>query len=242
MCNTAGNIFRNRDMGLLYLWPHETCDDILYKVENQYARNLISLLLSSEPSARIRPSKIKQRAFILNEIRARQFNCDGSQFDVYISVRAAADLEHALKIREVLVSKGLKVWLDERPVDTSNWLSSFMDGLIHSHNVLCILSRGSINSERKEGFNFCTLDLKSELDPLFLEWLMILELFNRKWISSIYPVMIGDLDCCENEGTSTVQYGDYVKTNCHPLKCRNTHVLSVEIEFRQILKSKVLFR
>ena len=89
---------------------------------------------------------------------------------------------------------------------------------------LPILSREAINSSSVEKQNFTLLSRSSNCDNVLLEYRLALELVERGFLESVYPLLVGDI---VTDGDKE-SYSDYFLTDCHP-KCTN-HVIVDSVE------------
>jgi serine/threonine protein kinase len=79
------------------------------KIPNREAQNLVSQLLSRDPSKRPSMDRALQHPFITLHSNVRLAG-EAPQFDVFLSYRVASDSEHVKMLYEELTEMGVKVW------------------------------------------------------------------------------------------------------------------------------------
>ena len=118
-----------------------------------------------------------------------------SHYHVFISYRVQTEKKLAKAIFDklsgmTLVESGqkLRVYLDsERLEDGERWDSGFMDGLSASWIVVPILSSGSLGP-------MADLAGSESCDNCLLEWIAALELFGRRGVKAVMPIIACDED------------------------------------------------
>ena len=96
----------------LYFFPNNFKIRKLREIADTQARNLVSQLLTKDPSKRPSLSQIKAHPFFTGGKVARLAG-EAAVFDVFISYRVQSDLALARTIYDKLVAGGRKVWLDK---------------------------------------------------------------------------------------------------------------------------------
>jgi hypothetical protein len=175
------------------------------------ARNLVSQLLSKDPSRRPLMDQVLDHPFLSGRSAPRLLGQD-AEFDVFISYRVRSDGDIAKLIYERLTESGVKVWWDQKCLKPGeSWEEGFCNGLLKSKIFLPILSRGGINDAEYPKCNFSMLRSDSPCDNVLLEHQLALELYARGLVEKIFPIMVGD---CSDK--TACQYGNYFKDGCDP--------------------------
>jgi len=228
--NDEDNITDKENLRLLCEWTSATKKKKLAKIaDNVLARNLVSQLLSKEPSRR--PATIGHvlaHPFFTGHIAGR-LPGEEAEFDVFLSYRWFANDDVVEKMYALLVSKGLKVWWDKRCLKHGvSWEEGFCDGLIKSRCFVPIVSRAAIKSQ------FESLVESSDCDNVLLEHRLALELAQRGLVVRIFPLMIGDVDA------ATGAYSHYFRSGCAPSPAASCVVASVEKKLVEHLERQAL--
>jgi serine/threonine protein kinase len=219
------------ELAEVYNWTEATKEEHLSSIKDKYARNLLSLLLSPEPSKRISPERVLAHPFISGKSPERLIG-EEAKYDVFLSYRVDSDLDHVLLIYNALRNLELKVWLDKYCLLPGQpWEDGFCDGLINSSCFVCLISRGAINHPTKTWQNFSNMEAGSRVDNVLLEWRLALELRDRYLIEGIFPIFIGD--AAVNE--AGIQYSDYFRSGCHPKPLPDCAIASVEAKLKEHL-------
>jgi len=196
------------NMKLLHEWTPEFKDTKLAKVKDNYARNLISQLLTRDPSDRPTAARALAHPFLSNKTTARMPG-EEAQYDVFLSYRVRSDADRVALLYSMLLDRGLKVWWDRVCLEPGvPWEEGFCDGLVQSKAFVPILSLDAIHHPEIAWQNFANLRPDSKVDNVFLEHRLALELRNLKLIEKIYPVMVGEV-IEKDETTGEVVYGRY---------------------------------
>jgi serine/threonine protein kinase len=243
----------NAEMNLAHYWLEATKEEKLSTVTDKYARNLLSLLLSRDPSKRPSPDRVLNHPFLSNKRPERMVGED-PKFDVFISYRVASDSAHATMVHDALIklkvddetdesgTRPIRVWLDKHCLLPGQpWEEGFCDGLVNSACFVCLLSRNGINHPEKAWQNFSKLEEGSRCDNVLLEWRLALELRDRHLIEGVFPVLIGDKQMQQvatDGGTGVserVKYTNYFPTGCHPSDIPDIAIGSVESKVREHL-------
>lgn len=220
-------------MKLLYEWPEEFKSRRLAKVTDKYARNLISQLLIKDRMARITSARVLAHPFLSNKSTARMPG-EEAHYDVFLSYRVASDAKHVEILYNMLLDRGLRVWWDKVCLEAGvPWEEGFCDGLVQSRAFVPLISREAIHHPDKPWQDFAQLKADSNVDNVFLEHRLALELRHLRLIEKIYPVMIGDSeDVKTEEGVSDEKvYTRYFRSS-EPAK---NHVAAVEAKVREHL-------
>jgi serine/threonine protein kinase len=223
--NVDGNVDR-RGARLIHDWAVAPSyrNEKLAAIEDKYARNLVSLLLSSEPSKRPDALRVLSHPFLTGQTPSRMVGED-PEFDVFISYRVASDSHLAQHFYECLQRLELRVWLDKFCLEPGQpWEEGFCRGLVSSSCFVCLISKDAINNNNSANCNFPTLTPASACDNVLLEWRLALELRARNMIEGIFPVFVGPAD----KADSGFSYQDYFLSGCHPKSIPDITVASVE--------------
>lgn len=227
------NVGCDADLRSLMEWSIQTKDHTLSVVKDKLARNLISLLLSKDPSKRLSCSHILSHPFLTGKSPGR-LQGETPKYDVFLSYRVSSDSDHVKRLHDMLEATGLKVWWDKKCLLPGQpWEEGFCAGLADAGHFVCLLSRGGINSDTKPWENFTKLEAGSRCDNVLLEWRLALELKRRGMIEGVFPVMIGD--SVEDMETHSVSYTHYFGSGCHPSKLPTIAVTSVETKLLEHL-------
>lgn len=234
--NRSDNISEEEDMEKIKNWNLNTLkQQKLGKVGNKYAKNLLSILLSSEPSSRLNTKAILNHPFITGNRATTRLRGDVPKFDVFLSYRVDSDYDHARKVYEELKRRDLNVWWDKESLPAGrNWEQGFCSGLFNSATFVCLVSREAVNSAAVERRNVTKLESNSQCDNVILEWRLAQELFDMGMLNGIYPLLIGDKD------PTTSEYSDYFKSGCNPTFSTNVVVDSIEGKLREHLEREGL--
>jgi serine/threonine protein kinase len=104
-----------KDADSLYVleeWTDSVKDQKMSKIENPLARNLASLMLMKDPSARATLPRVLSHPFVTGVGCARLYG-EKPDFDVFISYRVNSDAHHAQMLYDLLIARGLTVWWDK---------------------------------------------------------------------------------------------------------------------------------
>jgi serine/threonine protein kinase len=159
-CDYDGNVALEADLRALADWSDEVKHENLARIPNRYARNLVSLLLTKDPTKRPSMERVLAHPFITGA-KATRLQGDPAEFDVFISYRVASDGEYAKVLYEKLTAAGVKVWFDQTClVPGESWEQGFCRGLVKSRIFLPILSKGAINHDVLPRQNFAALQVR----------------------------------------------------------------------------------
>jgi serine/threonine protein kinase len=103
-------------MGILQEFAEEFKYRRLDKISDLIARNLVSQMLTRDPTKRPSMSQILAHPFLSgNNIRTRQLGA-APEYDVFICYQSSSsyDSEHAKVIHDALVAAGVNVWWDKK--------------------------------------------------------------------------------------------------------------------------------
>jgi serine/threonine protein kinase len=81
----------------------------MMKIDDLYARNLVSEMLTKDPLRRPTVEKILSHPFMTGQKAARMIG-EEAQYDVFISYRVASDAINAERLYQILTAKGFRVW------------------------------------------------------------------------------------------------------------------------------------
>lgn len=183
--NLPNDKTRPDNLFVLAEWTNEVKDNKLSVIEDPIARNLLSLILVSDPSKRLSLEQILAHPY-LSGAKVDRLLGQSAEFHVFISYRVSSDQEIARFLFEKLTSRGVKVWWDVKCLkDGENWEAGFCRGLINSAVFVCVLSRKALE-------NFKNLEQGSKCDNVLLEHHLALELLQRGLLQKIFPLAVAD--------------------------------------------------
>jgi serine/threonine protein kinase len=219
----------------IFSWTHSLKAAKLSNVEHRYARNLLSLLLSKNPSIRPSAERVLMHPFISGQHSVR-LQGEMPEYDLFLSYRVAADAALVELLYHALTALGLKVWWDKVGLLPGQpWEEGFCSGLVNSSCFVCLLSNNAILNTTKPQYNITTFQTDSKCDNVVLEWRLALELRERGMIEGIFPIMIGNRE--------TTPDGKIVHTGgCHPSQqpLPECTVYSIEEKLRDHLEKQGL--
>ena len=190
--NDEGNIDQKQLLAL-YEWSDELKQEKLAKVQEPNARNLLSRLLSNDPTRPPSAEKVLAHPFLSGKTAARMVG-EEPKYDYFLSYRVTSDAAHAQALYDKLTGKGFSVYLDSKClVSGQDWEEGFVDGVMNSRIFIPILSKDAINNDARTWQNFSKLTEDSVCDNVYLEHRLALELKDMGLIEAIYPVMVGKL-------------------------------------------------
>jgi serine/threonine protein kinase len=196
----------------IFSWTPSMKAAKLSNVTHRYARNLLSLLLSKDPSLRPSAERVLMHPFITGQQSVR-LQGEAPEFDVFISYRVATDGACAELIYTTLTGLGLKVWWDKVSLLPGQpWDEGFCSGLINSSCFVCLLSNAAIFNSAKPQNNINMLRRDSHCDNVVLEWRLALEMRARGMIEGIFPILIADKE--PTPAGKSIHSGG----GCHPNK------------------------
>jgi serine/threonine protein kinase len=209
----------------LNLWSNEFKRKKLAKVSDPYARHLLSQLLQKDPTRRPMTKRVLAHPFLTGK-KAQRLVGEKAEYDVFISYRVFADVDHAERLYHLLTAKGLKVWWDRVALQPGvPWEEGFCEGLMKCKSFVPLLSRAAVKG-------FQDLNEHSRCDNVLLEFRMAQELRAAGFIEKIFPVMIGDRETFEVDNEVFHVYNDYLQSGCHPSSVPSCPVISVENKLR----------
>lgn len=180
------------NLWVLHEWSDSIKNNKLSRVVDNQARNLLSQMLTKDPTKRPTLDRILHHPFLSGKKTARMSG-EVPEYDVFISYRVASDSSHAEILYNMLTDEGLKVFWDKKCLKSGeDWKQGFCEGLIRSQHFVCILSKLAINHPEKPWNNFWKLDETSACDNVYLEHRLALELHELGFVDKIFPVMIGE--------------------------------------------------
>ena len=209
----------------LYRFKNDYKQKKLSKITDMTARNLVSQMLTKDPTKRPTIDQILDHPFLSGKKVSRMVG-EEAAFDVFISYRVKADLQIAVDLYNALTQQGVKVWLDRECLSPGvAWEVGFVDGLLSSRVFMPIVSRDAINHPSDASQRISSLSEESDCDNLLMEWRLALELHTRGLIDKVYPLFVGT-KMQEDDGTVTVS--NYFRDNCQPVFDRSVIVSSIE--------------
>jgi serine/threonine protein kinase/Leucine-rich repeat (LRR) protein len=234
-CSFEGSVDKEQAKNIK-LWTNEFKEEKLSLVDNKYARNLLSLMLSKDPAKRPDAEHILTHPFLSGK-RPGRLQGEEPQFDVFLSYRVASDSDHVKMVYEKLTALGLRVWWDAKCLEPGQpWEEGFCNGLANSSCFVCLLSKGAIFDEHKHACNITKLEPTSRCDNVVLEWRLALDLRARGMIEGVFPIFIGNKIVNENDvQQSTVTYSNFFSTGCHPNPLPSVVVNSIETKLGEHL-------
>ena len=142
------------NMKTLYEWSDDTKAKKLDQITDASARNLLSFMLVKKPEERCTLQRIKVHQFYTN-MKEGEANLPGSkewrdkeEHQYFVSYRVDADLKHARLLTDELNKRNFKVFLDkDNLIVGDTWKEQFLEGMMRSRNVICLISRGAINNK-----------------------------------------------------------------------------------------------
>jgi hypothetical protein len=138
---------------------------------------------------------------------------------VFLGYRVASDADLVGELYYRLKSEGVDVWWDNLCLpDGQPWEQSFADGLCSSDVFVPVLSKAALAP-------FAQLTAASACDNVLLEQQLALELYSRKDLRAIYPVLVGELKHLSDQDGDL--YSDFFKTGGVPA-CPDEVVKAVE--------------
>jgi hypothetical protein len=202
---------------------------MIEQVQDNKARNLVSLLLKRDPGDRLRTRRILTHPFITNAALTRQV----VETNVFISYRVASDFKHAEAVYNKLTAAGITVWWDRKGLEVGeDWEEGFVEGLTSSTIFLCLMSQNALFDKNNSRQRIDLLEAGSYCDNVLLEWRIALELKEMGLLSKICPVLIGN---CE-DGTDA--YDNYLHHSRPVLP--DVVVSSIESKLRQHFQKQKL--
>ena len=195
---------------ILSQWTSAIKEAKLSKITNVLARNLVSQMLTKDPKKRPTLTRVLSHPFLSNKTVTRLVG-ESPSYDIFLSYRVASDSNHVKMLYDLLTSKGLKVWWDQKCLEPGvPWKEGFCAGLVSSRTFVCLLSRLAANDPNNIKQNYSLLKTDSPTDNCLLEQRLALELRELGLIEKIFPVFIGDRD--EHTG----EYSDFFRSGCLP--------------------------
>ena len=135
-------------------WYDDFKDSKLAVVHDNYARNLLSLLLQRDPSRRLTPDQVLHHPFV-SGAEPERLQGEAATWDVFLSYRVDSDSTHVKLFYDALTALGLTVWWDKQCLLPGQpWEEGFCNGLMKSCCFVCLLSRNAINHPDKPWQNF----------------------------------------------------------------------------------------
>jgi len=239
--NDSGNI-DTENMWKLYWWSDKFKRERLLKISNIQARNLVSRMLSKNPSHRPDTARVLAHPFLSGKKATRMVG-EQSEFDVFLSYRVASDFKLVETLYDMLTSLDLRVWWDKRCLEAGQeWEEGFCKGLVKSAVFVALISKQGMFNMNTSRMNFSSLSAESECDNVFLEHRMALELKHMGLLEAIYPIMIGDsLHSCMTE-KDNINFSSHVfsRFSVRNIRFSDEAVLSVEEKLREHLDKQGL--
>jgi len=173
---------------LLYEWHDNTKQDKMAKIKHPGARNLVSRLLSKNPSKRPEAAQLLQHPFVRGHQAHRMVGQEAvGMFDAFVSYRVATDQKHAQGMFDKLTGLGCKVFLDSRCLhDGQQWQREFCEAVMSCRVFMPLISEDGHSP-------FTKLQKSSPCDNVLLELRLALELKEMGMIDAIFPVFVGDI-------------------------------------------------
>jgi serine/threonine protein kinase len=173
------------DLEVLHEWSDVFTRQKMQKITQSLPRNLVSRILTKDPAKRPSLSAILAHPFLSGRPIVRLVG-EAAMFDVFISYRKDTDSEHARYLRELLMAKGWRVWLDQNELPhAGTWESEMVNGIAKSKVFVTLISDGSLVKLRN-------LSPHSDVDNYFLEMQLALELKTMGLIDTVFPVFVGE--------------------------------------------------
>jgi serine/threonine protein kinase len=236
--NGSDNIIED-ELEKLYYWDKiSSAEDLKKKllkpskINDRYRLNLLEQLLSDISfRSKFSIDYILSHSYFNNLIPAVRLPGEEANFDCFLSYRVIPgfDADYSYQLYQSLLLINLTPWYDKECIKIGeHWEKSFCHGLIQSKHFIPIISRRSI---QKQFSSFHGNEIS--IDNVLLEFYLALELKERKLISRICPIFIGDYD--ENEQ----YFSDYFASNCLP-NCPNVVIKALEKKVTSILEEYCL--
>jgi serine/threonine protein kinase len=189
--SVEGNVDRSTAANIC-AWTNDLKEQKLALVQDRLAKNLLSLLLSKDPSLRPSADHVLSHPFLSGQ-RAARMQGEAPEYDVFLSYRVFSDSQQVELLYKQLTALGLNVWWDKNCLlPGQKWEEGFCNGLINSSCFVCLISKDGIFNPDRNNCNFTKLTAKSVCDNVLLEWRFALDLRERNMISGIFPVFIGE--------------------------------------------------
>jgi serine/threonine protein kinase len=187
-----GNVIQKSDLEALLEWKDDVKLLKLSAVKDLYARNLISLLLTKDPSKRITMEKVLVHPFLNPGMRPARLEGDPPEYDVFISYRVLTDSYLAEALYNELTARGLSVFWDKMCLqDGELWEDGFCRGSVKSRIFLPIFSKDAMRNQSLPRLNWENLQPTSAVDNVLLEHRLAIEMMSRGLLEKIYPVFAG---------------------------------------------------
>lgn len=187
-----GNVIQKSDLEALLEWKDDTKLLKLSAVKDLYARNLISLLLTKDPSKRLTMAKVLAHPFLNPGMRPARLEGDPPEYDVFISYRVLTDSDLAEALYNELTSHGLTVFWDKKCLqDGELWEDGFCRGIVKSRIFLPIFSKDAMRNQVLPRLNWENFQPSSSVDNVLLEHRLAIEMMSRGLLEKIYPVFAG---------------------------------------------------
>lgn len=176
----------------------------LERIENQKARDLLSILLVKDPQGRTDVGHIFSHSFFTDNRALSNVLNHVEQFDVFLSYRNFSDYAIADIIYKFLVSEGFSVFFDKLYNPNMTYYENMSYGLKNSRIFIPLVSRQAI-------VNFAQITTNSPVDSILIEYRLALEYKASDIIQGIVPVFIGDIDW------NTGILGNFFEQKCFPV-------------------------
>ena len=152
---------------------------------------------------------------------------EAMRYDVFLSYRVAADAKlveslydklKAMEVKAGNTSRMLRVFWDKVClVAGEDFETGFARALCNSRVVVIVMSRSAYQ-------NIFSLKESSQCDNFILEHILTMELVDRKRLSAVLPVFVGDLKSCEGVGSL---YTNFFQSGCLPKDVPDVVVSSI---------------
>ena len=185
------NIVQYDDLKCLEIWSDTTKNMKLDLIDDNYAKNLLSLLLHKDPSKRLTIDKVLLHPF-LSGTKPSRLEGDPAEFDVFISYRVNSELQIAELLYNALIKCGLRVFWDKKSLKNGElWREGFCKGLIRSSIFVPLFSKDAMNHPTMRTNNWEQLKSDSNCDNVLLEHRLAIEMKSRGLLDKIFPIFIG---------------------------------------------------
>jgi serine/threonine protein kinase len=229
--NISENIDDDDSKWSLAEWSDEIKEQKLRKIAVNEARNLVSQMLSKDPKHRPTIARVLQHPF-LTKLKVARLQGEEAEHDIFLSYRVASDAKYADRLYHELKACGFKVWMDAYSLVVGEpWKEGFCKAIVNCKNVVCILSRGAINSPDNPACNYGKLESTSKCDNVLLEQTLACELHGLGIVEKIHPILIGDLN-------GSV-FSDFFLSGCCP-QAPDVRVVSVEKDVQYVMQQQAL--
>lgn len=230
-CDKSDNFCLGSDgdanMQALFSWGDEIKMQKLSRISDPIAANLISQMLTRDPTKRPTLERVLAHPFLSGRDKVVRLVGQRSIYDVFLACHKSIDRQIVEAIYNVLTERGLSVWVCNElsgPIRSSE--DESCKALLNSSSFVCLL----------DGFQrFEKFVNDSPADSFLLQCRLALELREIGLLREILPIIFGDKMTFDEEDLDE-KYVEYVS------KPDSYSVESVEEVISQVLYSQALGR